>query len=53
MKLQKRKFFNKIFYEISNIKAYQPETASQRSTSQNSPSCCAQIVCLQKDDFGF
>ena len=26
---------------LSNIKAYQSETASQRSPSQNCPSCCA------------
>ena len=39
-------FFNKDFYEmLSNIKGYQSETASQRSPSQNSPSCCA-LVCL-------
>ena len=31
-------FFNKDFYEmLSNIKAYQTETASQHSPSQNSP----------------
>ena len=33
-------FFNKDFYEMSNVKAYQSETVSQRSPSQNSPSCC-------------
>ena len=34
-------FLYKDFYKIlSNIKVYQSETASQRSHSQNSPSCC-------------
>ena len=33
-------FFNKDFYEMSNMKAYQSETAIRCSPSQNSPSCC-------------
>ena len=34
-------FFNKDFYEmLSNVKAYQSETASQQSPSQNHPLCC-------------
>ena len=38
---------------LSNIKAYQSETATKRSPSQNSPSCCAQGTFLQKDHFRF
>ena len=33
---------------LSNIKAYQSETATKRS-----PSCCAQGTFLQKDHFRF
>ena len=43
---------------MSNIKAYQSETASQRSPSQNSTlGCtkfgCTKFVCLQKGHFRF
>ena len=40
IKKKKRTFFNKDFYEISDIKAYQLETPSQHSPSQNSTLCC-------------
>ena len=43
-----------VFYEmLSYIKAYQSDTVSQCSPSQNSPSCCTQVVCLQNDHFWF
>ena len=38
---------------LFNIKACQSETASQCSPSQNSPSCCAWVLCLQKVYFRF
>ena len=34
-------------------KAYEWETASQRSPSQNSSSCCIRVFCLQNDHFRF
>ena len=34
-------------------KAYEWETASQRSPSQNSSSCCVRVFCLQNDHFRF
>ena len=34
---------------LSNIKTYQSETASQRSSSQNSPSCCIPGFLLTKE----
>ena len=38
---------------MSNIKAYQSETASQRSPSQNSTLGCTKFVCLQKGHLRF
>ena len=38
---------------LSHIKAYQLERASQRFSSQNSRSCCTQVICVQKDHFRF
>ena len=38
---------------LANIKAYQSRTVSHCSPSQNSPSCCTRVVCLQKDHFWF
>ena len=34
---------------LSNIKTYQSETASQRSSSQNSPLCCTPGCLLTKE----
>ena len=46
------KFFNKEFYEIlSNIKAYQSETASQHCPSQNSPICCTPSYFFTRGSF--
>ena len=36
---------------LPNIKACQSETAHQDTPPQNPPSCCTQVVCLQKDHF--
>ena len=48
MKMKKRMFFDKDFYEMSNIKAYQSETTTLLKTLLR---FVHRVVCLQKDHF--
>ena len=46
----KKMFFDKDFYEMSNIKAYQSETTTLLKTLLR---FVHRVVCLQKDHFWF